>query len=488
MDEARSVLRRLSSARGPSSTPKQLDAVIKQHVSAIGKLSQEARAAILADPVDLLQTLDPTLNTIGYLAVLDMLRSKKVQLSAQLRDMTQELLLKFDPCQVRYVGSMFLSLVERLGCSALFPPQVAVELLVAVMLRLDPSASIFTSTHLVLAKLASTTGFVEPARPVLDADILFYPVANGAKDAKPNLCNPNLPPYAYISPSTGLTEMPSSAMVLEYNVLRGMMYISRRDWARARAALEQVVTHPMKNKGVNKLMTNSHKKWLLVGLLHQGKASRLPPYTNSTAQANYQAMNEPYITLSGLYGAGQEAELRQCLETNRQTWEEDDNTSLIDEVKSAYLKWQIVNLRRIYQRLSMSELRRMTLGAENGDGPGDDQATLSLVQGMIESGMLCGEIQTDPEGGESYLAFGDGRSSMPETDFANEVARSQQSIERLSAQYQVVNERLSGNRDYARHLIREQRRVDMDKDADAAVGFETQIEDEDLMTGVMAHA
>ncbi|KAM4063907.1 COP9 signalosome complex subunit 3 [Hirsutella rhossiliensis] len=488
MEEARRTLKSFPPALGTFETLKQYDLAIKQHVSALGKLSKEAQAAMAANPVAILQTLAPADNSIGYLTVLDIAHGEKTEPSAQVLDMTLEFFLNFDVCQVRYVGAMFSSLLEKVGSGAIFPPKVAVELLVAVILRLDPSGSIFTSTHLVLAKLAYASSTVERALPVLDADILFYPAITSYKETRHYLCDPDLPSLGFLTPATGLTEQLKSATVLEYNFLCGMLYISRRDWSKALAAFEQVISHPSRNKGVSKIMAEAHKKWLLVGLLHQGKTPRPPSYTSPTAQASYQTTSEAYMTFASLFNTDKVGLLRTEFDTNRQAWEEDGNASLAAEAMSAYQKWQIINLRQVYLRVSISEVRRTTLNAETGEPLADDQATLALVRDMIESGMLLGLIQTGRNDGESYLAFGNAQNSMSEVEFAKEVARSQQSIEFLSTQYRLTNERLSANKDYLRHLIRDQKRSEMDKEADAAIGFETQIEDEDLMTGVLAHA
>lgn len=451
--------------------------------------------------------LDPATNSIGYLTILDMVLNVKDAESAEhsdVLDKTIEFLVKFDPCQVRYVVTGFLSLLEKIGAGHLFSvnrpmqltpsplpadlqqPLVATELLATAILRLDPSGSMFTPAHLVLARLAYTANSVEPALKALDADILVYPNMSGSKEARP-LCDPDTPPSAFMPASTGLTDPLRSASILEYNLIRGLIYISRRDWSKARAALEQVITHPSKERGVSRMMTEAHKKWLLVGLMHQGKAPVLPQYTNPATVGSCQALSTPYFVIANLFSTDKTAELQAEVETNRQVWEDDGNASLVAEVMAAYQKWQIINLRRIYQRVSIAEVRRATLSAETGEPLADDQSTVALVREMIESGMLNGEIHAGQGEGESHLAFIDNQGSMSETEFAAEVARSHHSIQALSQQYRHTNERLTGSKDYARHLYREQRRAEMEREADAAVGFEAQIEDEDLMTGVLAH-
>ncbi|KJZ79563.1 hypothetical protein HIM_01032 [Hirsutella minnesotensis 3608] len=487
MEEARSTLGRFSSAQEDPSSLKHYDAAIRQYIQALGKLSSNARRAILADPVAILKPLDPHLNSIGYVTVLDSV-IENPEVPPKVLDLVVDFLLRFDPCQVRYVGTAFTSLLEKIGSGKVFSQSVAVGLMVSAMLRLDPSGSMFTSTHLTLAKLAYTSAELDSALPVLDADILFYPAICSHRETKQFLCDPDLPPSGFISPTTGLTDQLKHSMVLEYNLIRGLVYISKRDWAKASAALEQIITHPARSKGVSKFMTEAHKKWILVGLLKEGKTPRLPSYTSASASASYQVTSEAYITFANLFNTDDVAQLRTEFDTNRQVWEDDGNTSLMNEVMAAYQKWQIISLRHVYRRVSISQVRHVTLSAETGETLEDDEAILALIQSMIASEMLHGELQRGDGDGDCYLAFGEASSPMTEGDFAREVARSHQSIQSLTAYYRVTNDRLSGHKDYVRHVMREQKRMDMEKEADAAVGFETQVEDEDLMTGVMAHA
>ncbi|POR39037.1 COP9 signalosome complex subunit 3 [Tolypocladium paradoxum] len=488
MDQAKVIFGSFHPAPNVVRSANKYDSAIKQYLSSLSKLSHEERVAIYSQPAAILKVLDPAVNSIGYLTILDMVLDglgAEAAKHSELLDKTIEFLVKFDPCQVRYVVAGFLSILDKVGAGHLFSPLVATELLAMAILRLDPSGSMFTPAHLVLARLAYTANSVEPALEALDADILLYPNMSGSKEARP-LCDPDTPPSAFMPACTGPTDQLKSASILEYNLLRGLIYISRRDWSKGRAALEQVITHPSKERGVSRMMTDAHKKWVLVGLMQQGKTPSLPPHTNPAIQGIYQALSAPYTAIANLFSTDKTAELKAEVEANRQAWEDDGNASLVAEVMAAYQKWQILNLRRIYQRVSIAEVRRTTLNAETGEPLADDQATVALVREMIESGMLNGEIQAGQ--GESYLAFRDNQALMSEAEFAAEVARSHDGIQALSKQYRLANERLSGSKDYARHLYREQRRAEMEREADAAVGFEAQIEDEDLMTGVLAHA
>ncbi|KAL7942148.1 hypothetical protein V8C42DRAFT_332682 [Trichoderma barbatum] len=489
MEEAKRIFQDFSPSHASYQSTKAYDAAAKSYAASVTKLSNDVQTALQLNPIEALQLVDSSTNSIGYLSIIDTLLRGSVPESTPrslLLDEAVRFLLKFDPIQIRYVGSLFRSLLEDLG--SFFSPLVAVELLANAILRIDPSGSVFTSTHLTMAKLAYDANCLEPALKVLDADILFYPRnAHPARleDAK-KLYDTEVEPYVYIA-SASLTDTIKSTSILEYHLLQAMVYISRKDWLKAQVALERVIGHPIKDKGVSKIMVESYKKWLLVGLLREGRPPNFPSYITSATKSTYSSLSEAYNNIASLFTTDGALALKEEFDKGRSTWEEDSNMTLLEEVIVSYQKWQIINLRRIYHQVSISQIRQTTLSAQTAATLKDDEEALLLVSDMIESGMLKGQLQVGSTAGESYVTFHEDHDLMTEAEFAAEVARSHGSIEALTKQYRVTNERLSSTKDYARHVVREQKRMEKDI-ADAGVGFDTQIEDEDLMTGLVGNA
>lgn len=362
-------------------------------------------------------------------------------------------------------------------------PTTAVQLLSTAILRIDPTGSLFTTTHLLLAKLAYTSNTVESALEIFDCDILFYPNMSSSKDGKP-LCDPSLAPVAYISTQSGLTDTVRPATVLEYDHLRGLAYMSLGLWSKAREAFEKVISHPSKDKSVSKIMIEGHKRWILVGLLSQGKTPTVPPFTSGSANTCYKVTGRSYINLADAFSNSNAEKLKSLIEDNASLWEEDGTSSLVAEILSSYQKWQIISLRQVYQRVGISQVREMTLSAQTSKPLENDGEALSLIRQMIESGMLDGHIEQD--GSESYLSFQDDDDVVSEAQFARQIAQSHHTIELLGKHYQAMNDRLTGSKEYVKHLVREQKRAEKDV-TDAGIGFDSQIEDEDLMAGILPH-
>ncbi|KAK8146619.1 hypothetical protein G3M48_002790 [Beauveria asiatica] len=491
MDNAIATLNSLADLSAIESV-KKCDTEIKGYIANASSIHRLSKQELAEDPRRAFEVIDPSKNSIGYLYVIEMVMSSASTKhnKEMLADKIVHFLTRFDPVQVRYVGTMFRHLLDTVASGALFPPAVALELLTTAILRLDPTGTLFTSTHLYIAKMAVESNILEPALEILDKEITCYPVmssnreAREARDPRP-LCDPSLGPAAYISTATGLTENLKSISVLEYNYFRYLAYSSRRDWHKAFVALEQVITHPAKDRGVSKVMAECHKRWILVGLLNSGKIPSLPSYTAAQPTATYNSLSAEYRELASLFVSSKAKELKERAEHNEAIWQEDGTTSLVVEVLSAFQKWQIINLRKVFTEVSIGQIRRLTCSAQTGEPLEADEDAISLIRGMLSSGMLNGTLDIDNSSG-SFLKFGGASAVLTEEDFAREIATSHARITTLNKQYKAVNDRLSEKKEYVKYILLEQKRTEKEG-PDAGVGFDSQIEDEDLMTGIMAH-
>ncbi|KAG8427888.1 hypothetical protein J3459_006255 [Metarhizium acridum] len=369
MDHVHGVLTALPVTKpSTNSAAKAYDISIRQHIATLTKSAAEIRRAVLSNPEPLLETLDPrgTLDRLpsrsGYPSPAG--RPRDADSQATLLDKVVEFVLHFDAIQIRYYGQSMLSLLEKIGSGRLFPPAAAVTLLSTAMLRIDPSGTFFTSTHLLLAKLAYSSNIVEAALEVFDCDILFYPDMSHSKDGR-LLCEPNLAPASYISAQTGLTDNVKQSTVLEYDHIRGLAYMSMGLWSKAEAAFEQVISHPSRDRGVSKIMVESYKRWILVGLLSQGKIPTVPIYTSASANACYKITGRSYAAIAEAFCNGDAEKLKSLIEENATLWEEDGTSNLLTEILSSYQKWQIIGFRQAYQRVEISQVRETTLNASD---------------------------------------------------------------------------------------------------------------------------
>lgn len=311
-----------------------------------------------------------------------------------------------------------------------------------MILRLDPSASTFTTRHLSLARAAYSTGCIEPSLRVIDRDVTSFTSTILGK-AGPRLCDLEQPVAQWMSRASGMADDVRSEHILEYEYLCGLIHASRRDWNKSQTAFQRAITHPTKDRGVSKISVNAYKRWLLVGLLGNGSEPVLPSYTPPLVKNACQSIAPVYDSITKLFSSPASGQLRAEIEANEATWQDDGTSSLVTEVLWAYQKWQIINLRRVYSRMSIEQLRAATSSPEAGDTFSDDGTLIQLIESMISTGMLAGQIDTDDQSGIVYITFNEEGSQMTEQDFARELAQSHHKIQTLAQEYNAVKDSLA---------------------------------------------
>jgi len=342
-----------------------------------------------------------------------------------------------------------------------------------------------------LVKLAYDINHVEPVLKLINKNIVFYPAGKNYDDSR-RICDLSLPPVAFIHLESGLTDKITSSAILEYDILCGQCHLSRCDWQAAFDAFERVLTFPTRDHGCSKIMVDAYNKWILVGLLLKGKSQQVPPLSGQGAQRAYSTTGKPYLAVAKAFeeNEGGATALKAEIEgPATKFWAEDGNVGLIGEVVKHYQRWQIVNLRDVYSKISIEEIRRCTQSAYTGEELAKASEVEELIQSMISSGMLSGVIEK-PDGavngdGQGYLTFLPPGEELTENQFAAELLDCANRIKQLEPLVTAANERLGTSRDYIKHLVKQERREMDSHRGDPGVEFDSQIEDEDLMSGIL---
>jgi COP9 signalosome complex subunit 3 len=454
------------------------DAAIKKHISQLTKVLEKAPSSLWPQLGTHLESLE--METVDFIILLEAFLNQpgSRQLSSGLLEKTLQFLMTFDWLQIRYVDQQMLGLIDVLRAGQLYPRSVVVEILASVIQRLDPAGTVLTSTHLHLVQMAVEENQGSAVLGVIDKDITFFPNMGGPEYTGP-LCDARLNPTAYMS---GFSHQLKSASVMEYHMLCGLIYIKMKDWSKARISFERVIVHPSKDRSVSKMMGESYKKWILLGLLELGRTPKAPTYMASYAKNAFNTLAGPYTKLASLFETDHAAEFKEEVEKNQALLEEDGNTELLSEVTMAYQKHQILKLRQIFVEVAVSTIRATTYSAATGLPLQTDAEALALVQDMIATGFLQGELAPG-ENSEVFLRFQDDSVSLSERDFAIQLEKSKATVLALTEDYNITNERLSEHKEYTKYLVREHKRMEKET-PDAAIGFENSIEDEDLMVGI----
>lgn len=340
---------------------------------------------------------------------------------------------------------------------------------------------------MALVHLAYTTDTIEPALPLLEKNIVFYPGAKKIYETRPR-CDMELPPAEYVTSEYGMTSPLSSNDVLQYDLLRGLCFIQRRSWRQACDALERVITYPTKDAfSCSKIMVEAHNKWILVGLLHNGKTPIVPATTAAGPQKAYATLGKPYHSIGRAFERNTAEVLKAEFERlGPQFWGEENNHSLMLLVLQHYQRWQVMNLRHVYTKISLEQVRACTQSAETAAPLATVAEMEALVQQMIDEGMLRGVVERRADGGgPAYLTFVSPDAELSEAAFAHKMLGTARRLRALQPLIKATNERLATSRDYVRFLTNQQKKEKEMAGRDYDVSFVNQVEDEDLMTGVM---
>lgn len=405
----------------------------------------------------------------------------------QLFEKMTTFLRSFDPIQIRYAGEELMRVIEtvaRLADNVNQPSQAIVSIRDA-LLRLDPTTSVFSNIHLILVKLALRTRSYNLVIPALDNIVLYFPLQSHVSKMKP-LCDISQHPTNYMTPDSGLIpRKPKFTDVLEYFFCCGLIYMGLEKWEMAQEYLENAIIYPSKASAVSKIQVEAYKKWILIGLMMDGKMPHLPDDTSETSAKTYRTLAKHYESVAFLFETGTASRLRAEIDAGAQVWEDDGNTGIMILVLAEFQKWQIRNLSNIYSRISLPEVLSLTSSAEAAT-PAPTSASLSaLISSMTANGSLYATLSTPlPPTNPAILTFSPaGGPKLTEADMSREMQGATRRVVALNVEMKNLDRSLALDKDYIRVELKQKADAvkmkglgggDHDMDID-------QFEDEDVM-------
>ncbi|CAK4034305.1 COP9 CSN3 signalosome subunit 3 [Lecanosticta acicola] len=379
-------------------SPKEYDTKAREYVKDLWKLSEKDLNKEV-DKKNVLELLNPAVNSIAYAAALYIqldLNSKNKQKSAQLTELLAIFLSEFDPIQVRFIGETWHSLFLT-AANAVEQGAFDFSLLVSALLRLDPTAGTFTDLHLELVRLALAKGVSSQVLPILDKDIYAFPQKSVKNVQEDFLSEEHEFSNAYITEKSGFTDKLSSDNVLEYYLLGAHIYIGRRDFSRARLFLEYVLLSPTQAHSASALQVEAYKKWVLIGLLSEGRPLPLPKTFDQVIVKNIRALAKMYDSLADSFEKRDYRKFEAEMQMGEAVWEDDGNIRLVTEASSALLRFRVIDLQKTYAALPVSRVSHLI------DLPAD--TTAQLLTDMISRGYLNASIASSGAG--AVLRFHD---------------------------------------------------------------------------------
>lgn len=234
--------------------------------------------------------------------------------------------------------------------------------------------------------------------------------------------------------------------------------------------LESAVTYPAKEGSVSKVMLEAYKKWVLVGLLLEGKLLPLPKTTSSTAAKCYHVMAKPYETLAQIFENGTASRLKVEADAATAIWRDDYNAGLVLHVLAAYQKFQIRGLANVYSKISIPEVVSHTTSAETGNKLPSSQAGETLVRdNMIANHELHATI-SPPGSNPLILTFSPKGQVLTEREMQTELATSADRIKVLTKEVKETDRMLTHDKEYIRHVQKQKKNIKVGTSHDVELG------------------
>ncbi|KAI4101858.1 MAG: hypothetical protein L6R37_004733 [Teloschistes peruensis] len=408
---------------------------------------------------DLLEILDPSINTLPYLFVLlghfYASRQKSTVLGSPLWIKALGFFDRFDPVQIRYVGTEFRGLIGCIGDVALASqtPIAAIRPIRTAILRLDPSASCFTSTHLVFVRLCLEARTFRAAKAVLDQNIYEFPSTYAAIVSGDRfLCSEHDTSSGFITNQSELSDKLTYRDPLSYFLYGASIYMALQEWDRAISFLELLLTAPTKNNP-SQLQVEAYKKWILAHLYAHGVVpSSLPKTTRSQVAKVVRVMGKPYEALGDVFKDGLDKELdvrRLNAEIQAGNW--DTNLSIVNGVLDAYRQFSISKLGSTYAALPLPEISKRT-----SPTPDDHAETAQYITTMIQKGRLNATLEKRSNDVQSWvLRFAStGAESLSEEEQHAELTRQATKTAELAGHVRSTERKLFLSKEYADSIRR----------------------------------
>ncbi|UJO21713.1 COP9 signalosome complex subunit 3 [Fulvia fulva] len=457
---------------------KDYDKEMTSYIKSLSGLSQSAWTKNV-EKKNILEMLDPAVNSIPYLVSLNRqldANANDVRALEQLYQHIELFFTSFDPVQVRYVGEEWRNLFTTTYELLQNDRSDNISLLVNALLRLDPTAGTFTTNHLRIVRLALRNEVPSQALPIIDRDIYAFPqkAVKGAPDEL--LSDEHELSNAYITYNSKFSQPISTEYVLEYYLLGAHIYIGMRNFHRARLFLEHVILSPTQQHAVSALQVEAYKKWVLIGLLAQGRAYPAPKTVDPSVYKSIQVLAKPYDALSDDFDKRDYKKWNAEVEVAANIWQDDGNLRLVREAGEALMRYRVLDLQKTYAALSIARVAQLV--------DMRDTEAIQLLQQMIQGGHLNADLSST----DGVLRFNE--TSVAPTAADDDLEGQTQRITTLVASIRDADRRLQLTKEYVDYAKRIKRSGDavsgdpadmMDLSYDAPIVDDDG--DEDLMNG-----
>lgn len=464
---------------------KEFDRLIRIYVTKLGQVPTATWSHPEGSKKSVLNKLDPAIHSIPYLLALNVQRRDPAQ-ADRIYARCVYFFSVFDPAQMRYVGNDPWSPVLDWVVDYCFRNNVTnLTPISTALLRLDPSGGTFTSYHLDFLRLCTHAQVPSQTLSLLDKNI--FAIAQTPPKHVPDelLSEKHALSNAFITPRNGFSSKISPESLLQYYLLGAHTYLGLRNYSRARLFLEYVILFPTHQHAASTLQVEAYKKWILLGLLAEGKTYAHPRTADQQVLKSLKTVSKAYEALADDFEKRDYKKYLAEMDKGYNIWADDRNERMVNEVANALLRYRVIDLQRTYAVLPISRVAAHMEMSED--------STLHLVTDMIQAGHLAASTSAGgtPHPGSAVLRFH--HLDAPSAHAHDDALEAQtHRIEDLVTFVRDADRRLQLTKEYVEHQKRAKRagtgvdgdladQMDLTWDAPAISAQEGEAPDEDIM-------
>lgn len=413
MNSMESVVAQIQGLSGDINELTQLSSFLKQ--------SEELLHTDSSRLAPLLNELDPSIHSLGYLYILDACTSVPV-LKEQVNEVVLSISRFINVCaaeQIRLAPDKFISICKRFMDQVMLlqDPMRGVAPMLTALRKLQSSAEHLTTLHPDYLLLCLLSKCYKSGLSILEVDIF---------------------------------EVEHARDLLLYCYYGGIICIGQKQYPKAMELLHNVVTAPMSITSA--IAVEAYKKYILVSLVRLGQFSTsFPKYTSSAAQRNLKNFSQTYLELVNSYSTGRISELETFVQANKEKFLSDKNLGLVKQVVSSMYKRNIQRLTQTYLTLSLQDI------ANTVQLSSPKEAEMHVLQ-MIQDGEIYATINQK----DGMVRFLEDPEQYRTCEMIERIDSSIRRAMTLSKKVTTMNELMSCDLSYLGKAGKEQKRFDFD--------------------------
>lgn len=391
------------------------------HLNSLLKKSEDSIRLRSASLKPYMDQLDPAIHSLGYLYYLEAFTSTPI--SKEQADGIVGLIIRFiNSCKaehVRLAPEKFITVCKRLKEQVLQleTPVTGVAPMLTAVKKLQTNTARLTPLHPEFVLLCVLSKFYKYGLNLLEDDIF---------------------------------EIDQPKDLFLYYYYGSIVYIGVKRFEKALELLHNVFTAPMQN--LNAIAVEAYKKYMLVSLIQHGQLpAALPKYTSSVAQRNLKSYAQIYLDLATSYSNGKKFELETYVESNKESFEHDNNLGLVKQVVSSMPKRNIQRLTQTYLTLSLQDI------ANTVQLNSPKEAEMHVLQ-MIQDGEIYATINQK----DGMVRFLEDHEQYKTCEMIEHIDSSIQRVMALSRKLTSMDESMSCDPLFLGKVGRERTRFDFD--------------------------